>query len=103
MLTESDNGWQPDSTCWGRSQWYSCYTDEHYFASVLSLYGRADQTDCMGHAIAADWSKHTVHPKSFAPEEVTAALCASCQLRSQHCGMYRTVAVGLGHSEQRRE
>ena len=75
---------QPDSACQAQPfrilaccrQWYACITSEHYFPSVLALYGRADQTDCMGHAVAADWSSLTVHPKIYAEEEVTASLCA---------------------------
>ena len=50
-------------------------TSEHYFPSVLALHGLADETDCMGHAVAADWSSHGSHPRSFAEEEVTASLC----------------------------
>ena len=60
-----------------RSEWFFCLADEHFFATVLAVYRRGGETDCMGHVVAANWSEHTVHPVSFEPEDVTAALCAS--------------------------
>ena len=45
------------------------------------MYGLAGETDCMGHAVAADWSSHKNHPKSFAEEEVTASLCDYLELK----------------------
>ena len=53
-----------------RSKWYQCYTSESYFATALALYGLQNETDCLGHMIAADWSRKGAHPKSYAPEDV---------------------------------
>jgi hypothetical protein len=64
-----------------RSKWYQCYTDEHYFATVLALYGHQQQTDCLGHSVAADWSVHSSHPHSYEPAEVSAALCVPASAR----------------------
>ena len=61
--------------CCHRSKWYQCYTDEHYFGTVLAVYGRGPETDCLGHSVAADWTVHSSHPHSYAPEEVNATLC----------------------------
>ena len=57
-----------------RSKWYQCYTDEHYFATVLAVYGHSAETDCLGHSVAADWSVQSSHPHSYTADEVNATL-----------------------------
>ena len=59
-----------------RSQWQQCLTDEHYFATVLAVAGRDDETDCAARLISADWSARGIHPDSFSAENVTVDLCA---------------------------
>ena len=58
-----------------RRKWYQCYTSESYFATALALHGRENETDCRGRIIGADWSRKGAHPKTYAPEDVTADLC----------------------------
>ena len=41
----------------------------------LSYLGLENETDCVGGMTAAEWALGGSHPKSFEPEEVTAALC----------------------------
>ena len=75
-----------------RSKWYQCYTDEHYFATVLALYGHERETDCLGHSVAADWSVQSSHPHSYEPEEVTATLCGF-----RCCSSHITPSAGAWH------
>ena len=52
-----------------------CYSDEHYFATLLATHGRDNETDCLGGITYAHWEKWgDSHPKAWAPEEVTANL-----------------------------
>ena len=54
-----------------------CYSDEHYFATLLATHGRDNETDCLGGITYAHWENWgDSHPKAWAPEEVTANLCA---------------------------
>jgi hypothetical protein len=54
-----------------------CYSDEHYFATLLATHGRDNETDCLGGITYAHWERWgDSHPKAWAPQEVNAKLCA---------------------------
>lgn len=66
--------------CWSaweprRKAWRDCFSDEHYFPTLLAVLGRENETECEGWGVAAqDWSKGGAHPRAFNASEVTPAL-----------------------------
>ena len=57
--------------CWSaweprRKAWRDCFSDEHYFPTLLAVLGREKETECEGWGVAAqDWSKGGAHPRAF--------------------------------------
>ena len=57
--------------CWSaweprRKAWRDCFSDEHYFPTLLAVLGRENETECEGWGVAAqDWSKGGTHPRAF--------------------------------------
>ena len=56
-----------------RARWRDCYSDEHYFATLLAAEGRDAETDCHGYAVHVDWSRMGEHPRAYEPREITSA------------------------------
>ena len=56
-----------------RARWRDCYSDEHYFATLLAAEGRDAETDCRGYAVHVDWSRMGEHPRAYEPREVTSS------------------------------
>lgn len=54
-----------------------CYSDEHYFPTLLAAVGRENETDCYGELTDRDWSRGFAtdpHPWEYRPREVTQKL-----------------------------
>lgn len=54
-----------------------CYSDEHYFPTLLSVRGLENETDCYGELTDRDWSRVASvdpHPWEYRPKEVEAGL-----------------------------
>lgn len=54
-----------------------CYSDEHYFPTLLSVRGVENETDCYGELTDRDWSRVAStdpHPWEYRPNEVKAGL-----------------------------
>jgi hypothetical protein len=57
--------------CWSaweprRKAWRDCFSDEHYFPTLLAVLRRENETECEGWGVAAqDWSKGGAHPRAF--------------------------------------
>jgi Core-2/I-Branching enzyme len=54
-----------------------CYSDEHYFPTLLSVHGVENETDCYGELTDRDWSRVAStdpHPWEYRPREVGAKL-----------------------------
>lgn len=59
-----------------------CFSDEHFFATLLSIKGVEDETvPFFATTTYVDWSENGAHPKSFSAEEVTTELITD-KLRS---------------------
>ena len=64
--------WDPD---W--CDYRVCYSDEHYFPTLLSMRGVENETDCYGELTDRDWSRVAStdpHPWEYRPKEVKAGL-----------------------------
>ncbi|KAK9837246.1 hypothetical protein WJX81_001372 [Elliptochloris bilobata] len=63
-----------------------CYSDEHYFATLLATHGRDNETDCLGGITYAHWEKWgDSHPKAWAANEVTANLIRQMRKTQPTC------------------
>ena len=54
-----------------------CYSDEHYFPTLLAAAGKEDETDCYGELTDRDWSRVAStdpHPWEYQPSEVSQKL-----------------------------
>ena len=57
--------------CWSaweprRNAWRDCFSDEHYFPTLMAVLGKEGETECQGWGVAAqDWSKEGAHPRAF--------------------------------------
>lgn len=61
-----------------------CFSDEHYFATLLSTKGLEEETvPFFATNTMVDWSKGGAHPKSFRTEDISAKYIKE-QLRSYH-------------------
>ena len=54
-------------------RWRDCFSDEHYFATLMAALGREDETDCHGYLTNVDWSRGGGHPRAYTEREVSAA------------------------------
>ena len=59
----------------GWHRWRDCYSDEHYFPTLLASLGKDLETDCVGQLINVDWSRGGAHPRAYLVREVSAARC----------------------------
>ena len=61
-----------------------CFSDEHYFATLLSTKGLEEETvPFFATNTMVDWSEGGPHPKSFGPKDISAEYIKN-QLRSYH-------------------
>lgn len=62
-------------------RWRDCYSDEHYFATLLATKNLDQETDCEGQTMHVDWSFGGEHPRSYSVRETTSsrypAICSS--------------------------
>ncbi|KAK9845205.1 hypothetical protein WJX81_000030 [Elliptochloris bilobata] len=74
------NGYDPR----GPDGWRSCYSDEHYFPTLLAINGMEQETDCAGRLTSTDWC-HTpdgercrgaasLHPREYFAQDISPAL-----------------------------
>ena len=54
-------------------RWRDCFSDEHYFATLLAVLGRENETDCKGFMMHVDWSRGGAHPRTYELREISAA------------------------------
>ena len=54
-------------------RWRDCFSDEHYFATLLATQGRDLESDCVGNLVNVDWSRGGAHPRAYTLREVSAA------------------------------
>ena len=54
-------------------RWRDCFSDEHYFATLLAVLGRENETDCRGFMMHVDWSRGGAHPRTYELREISAA------------------------------
>ena len=71
--------------CW-RLRWRDCYSDEHYFPTLMASLGKDLETDCVGQLINVDWSRGGAHPRAYLVREVSAARCQPRLLPVRCCG-----------------
>ncbi len=69
----------------GCVRWRDCYSDEHYFATLLAAKGLDAETDCEGQVMYVDWTFGGEHPRSFSVREATSARCHICPIKSSIC------------------
>jgi hypothetical protein len=63
-----------------------CFSDEHFFATLLSIMGVEDETiPFFKTATYVEWPQHSAHPKSFSSEEVTSGHLASKTRSHDQC------------------
>ena len=60
-------------TCKRCDRWRDCYSDEHYFATLLATKGLDAETDCLGQIMHVDWSLGGEHPRSYPFREATSS------------------------------
>jgi len=67
--------------CWSawdteHSRWHrDCFSDEHYFPTLLSTLGRDDEGVCQSRGLSYTlWEEGSAHPRAFRPGEVTERL-----------------------------
>lgn len=84
-----------------------CVSDEHMLPTLLASYGLDNQTDCLGLAHWADWSRPGWHPHAFGGLDVldgalvarmraaakTAAVAAAAIVRGEERGLYGQCGV----------
>ncbi|BDA45402.1 probable glycosyltransferase BC10 at C-terminar half [Coccomyxa sp. Obi] len=89
------NAWDDD-----RGAWRSCFSDEHYFATVLATKGLDEETDCKGGLTHTEWcdpctdGEDRLHPRAFKPEEVSHAALGA--LREERTDKACNVSAALG-------
>ena len=67
-------------------RWRDCYSDEHYFPTLLASLGKDLETDCVGQLINVDWSRGGAHPRAYLVREVSAARYSPhCSLNPRSC------------------
>lgn len=54
-------------------RWRDCYSDEHYFATLLATKNLDHETDCEGQSMHVDWSFGGEHPRSYSVRETTSS------------------------------
>lgn len=54
-------------------RWRDCFSDEHYFATLLAVLGKENETDCKGFMMHVDWSRGGAHPRTYELREISAA------------------------------
>lgn len=54
-------------------RWRDCYSDEHYFATLLATKNLDEETDCEGQSMHVDWSFGGEHPRSYSVRETTSS------------------------------
>lgn len=60
-----------------------CFSDEHYFGTLLAAHGRDQETDCEGEITHVDWSRSepmSGHPYAYKVEDITSDLHAPAPL-----------------------
>ena len=67
--------------CWSswddkHGRWHrDCFSDEHYFATLLAAEGRDDEGVCAARGVSyTEWEGNAAHPKEFGPHVVDAEL-----------------------------
>ena len=67
--------------CWSawddrNNRWHrECFSDEHYFATLLAVEGRDEEGLCGTRGVSyTEWEGESAHPKSFGPDVVDADL-----------------------------
>lgn len=66
-------------------RWRDCYSDEHYFATLLATKNLDHETDCEGQTMYVDWSFGGEHPRSYSIRETTSSRYSPLQIISS-CG-----------------
>ena len=54
-----------------------CFSDEHYFPTLLAVKGLDQESDCKGLVMNVDWSRGGPHPRAYTLREVSAARCVA--------------------------
>lgn len=72
----------------GCDRWRDCYSDEHYFATLLATKGLDAETDCEGQVMHVDWTFGGEHPRSYSVREATSARCHTCPVELAHVPSY---------------
>lgn len=66
-------------------RWRDCFSDEHYFASLLAAQGRDNETDCKGFMMNVDWSRGGAHPRAYTPASISSDLFYRLRLPEKGC------------------
>ncbi len=64
---------QQNEAVLGVCRWRDCYSDEHYFATLLATKNLDHETDCEGQTMHVDWSFGGEHPRSYSVRETTSS------------------------------
>eukprot|EP00884_Botryococcus_braunii_P000625 jgi/Botrbrau1/10563/Bobra.0343s0011.1 len=75
--------------------WRDCFSDEHYFASLLAAQGRDNETDCKGFMMNVDWSRGGAHPRSYSPAAINPELFFRLRLPEKGCDYPAAIRTSL--------
>ncbi|BDA47490.1 probable glycosyltransferase BC10 at C-terminar half [Coccomyxa sp. Obi] len=70
---------------WRDGWWRDCYSDEHYFATLLATKNLDEETDCEGQTMHVDWSFGGEHPRSYSVRETTSSRMRQLRQPSLGC------------------
>lgn len=87
VLEDVDVYRQFEEHCWSaydhhRNRWHKeCFSDEHYFATLLTARGHGDEGICHSRGTSyTDWSvPNSAHPKSFSAHEIAPSLIVTAR------------------------
>lgn len=79
-----------------------CYSDEHYFPTLLATHGLENETDCFGELTDRDWGRVAAtdpHPWEYRPREVGPALFRALR-HAERPGCRHAEGVGAAAAAQ---
>ena len=74
------NGWDEDRQ---DNRW--CHSDEHYIPTALAALGLSNETDCVGGAMAVDWSAGGAHPATYWHHDISGDLIERQRASDDSC------------------
>lgn len=70
------SSWDAENSRWHRD----CFSDEHYFATLLAVEGRDREGVCGSRGVSHTvWQENAAHPRSFFPSDIDAELFRSAR------------------------